>query len=101
VVLTYTSASGSSRHHCLCIWLYHRFNLNHHDIEDLLAERGSLLVVRLSGFGDTFCNDEVFISINGKRQYLRRAADQDGEVVDVYLQVKRDGAVAKRFCANY
>ena len=26
-----------------------------------------------------------------------RAVDQDGEVVDVYLQAKRDGAAAKRF----
>jgi putative transposase len=29
--------------------------------------------------------------------YLWRAVDQDGEVVDVYLQAKRDGAAAKRF----
>jgi putative transposase len=49
------------------------------------------------GYGDTFYIDEVFISINGKRHYLWRAVDQDGEVVDVYLQVKRDGAAAKRF----
>ena len=37
------------------------------------------------------------IQINGKQHYLRRAVDQDGEVVDVYLQAKRDGAAAKRF----
>ena len=37
------------------------------------------------------------IQINGRRHYLWRAVDQDGEVVDVYLQVKRDGAAAKRF----
>jgi hypothetical protein len=30
--------------------------------------------------------------INGKQQYLWRAVDQDGEVVDVFLQAKRDGA---------
>ncbi|MGB1140985.1 MAG: IS6 family transposase, partial [Halioglobus sp.] len=35
--------------------------------------------------------------INGKQHYLWRAVDQDGEVVDVYLQAKRDGAAAKRF----
>ena len=29
--------------------------------------------------------------------YLWRAVDQDGEVVDVYLQAKRDGTAAKRF----
>ena len=37
------------------------------------------------------------IQINGKHYYLWRAVDQDGEVVDVYLQAKRNGAAAKRF----
>jgi putative transposase len=99
------------------VWLYYRFNLSHRDIEDLLAERGitvSREAIRLwcikfgaiysrrlkrkhRGYGDTFYIDEVFIKINGKQHYLWRAVDQDGEVVDVYLQAKRDGAVAKRF----
>ena len=52
---------------------------------------------RHRGFGDTFYIDEVFVKINGKQHYLWRAVDQDGEVVDVYLQAKRDGAAAKRF----
>ena len=37
------------------------------------------------------------IQINGKQHYLWRAVDQDGDVVDVYLQARRDGAAAKRF----
>ena len=37
------------------------------------------------------------MQINGKQHYLWRAVDQDGDVVDVYLQAKRDGAAAKRF----
>jgi putative transposase len=49
------------------------------------------------GYGDTFYIDEVFVKINGKQHYLWRAVDHDGEVVDVYLQAKRDGAAAKRF----
>jgi len=49
------------------------------------------------GFGDTFYVDEVFVKINGKQHYLWRAVDQDGEVVDVYPQAKRDEAAAKRF----
>lgn len=49
------------------------------------------------GYGDTFYVDEVFVRINGKQHYLWRAVDQDGEVVDVYLQARRDGASAKRF----
>ena len=99
------------------VWLYYRFNLSHRDIEDLLVERGitvSREAIRLwcikfgplyarrlqrkhRGYGDTFYIDEVFIKINGKQNYLWRAVDQDGEVVDVYLQAKRDGAAAKRF----
>ena len=99
------------------VWLYHRFNLSHRDIEDLLAERGItvsreairhwcikfgvIYAPRLKrkhrGYGDTFYIDEVFVKINGKQHYLWRAVDQDGEVVDVYLQSKRNGAAAKRF----
>ncbi len=99
------------------VWLYFRFSLSHRDIEDLLAERGitvshesiwlwcikfgALYARRLKrkhrGYGDTFYIDEVFIKINGKQYYLWRAVDQDGEVVVVYLQAKRDGATAKRF----
>ncbi|MFT4825729.1 MAG: putative transposase [Halioglobus sp.] len=37
------------------------------------------------------------MKINGKQYYLWGAVDQDGEVVDVFLQAKRDGAAAKRF----
>jgi putative transposase len=99
------------------VWLYYRFNLSHRDVEDLLAERGitvSYETIRLwcikfgakyarrlkrkhQGYGDTFYIDEVFVKINGKQHYLWRAVDQDGEVVDVYLQAKRDGVAAKRF----
>jgi putative transposase len=99
------------------VWLYYRFNLSHRDIEDLLAQRGitvSREAIRLwsikfgaryarrlkrkhRGYGDTFYIDEVFIKINGNKHYLWRAVDQDGEVVDVYLQAKRDGVAAKRF----
>lgn len=44
------------------------------------------LIQRHRGYGDMFHLDEVFVKINGKQHYLRRAVDQDGEVVDVYLQ---------------
>jgi putative transposase len=49
------------------------------------------------GYGDTFFIDEVFVKINGKQHYLWRAVDQDGEVVDVFLQSRRDGHAEKRF----
>jgi len=99
------------------VWLYHRFNLSYRDVEDLLSERGitvsneaiRLLCIKFGaryahrlkrrhrGYGDTFFIDEVFVKIHGKQQYLWRAVDQDGEVVDVYLQTRRDGPAAKRF----
>jgi putative transposase len=63
------------------------------------------------GYGDTFYIDEVFVKINGKQHYLWRAVDQEslpqglprlsgtkcfgyGEVLDVYLQAKRDRTIA-------
>jgi putative transposase len=49
------------------------------------------------GYGDTFFIDEVFIKIDGKQRYLWRVLDQDGEVVDVFLQNRRDSEAAKRF----
>jgi len=52
---------------------------------------------RHRGYGDTFYIDEVVVKINGNQHYLWRAVDQDGEVVDVFLQAKRDGLAAKRF----
>ncbi len=99
------------------VWLYYRFNLSSRDIEDLLAERGiavsyesirvwcikfgSKFARRLrrrhQGYGDTFFIDEVFVKIQGKQHYLWRAVDQDGEVVDVFLQARRDGKAATRF----
>ena len=98
-------------------WLYYRFNLSCRDIEDLLAERniivsyeairswcrkfGAQYARRLKrnhqGYGDTFFIDEVFVKIQGKQQYLWRAVDQDGEIVDVFLQPRRDAKAAKRF----
>lgn len=48
------------------------------------------------GYGDTFFIDEVFVKIGGKQHYLWRAVDEDGEIIDVFLQKRRDGAAAKR-----
>jgi len=49
------------------------------------------------GYGDTFYIDEAFVKIGGKQHNLWRAVDQDGEVVNVFLQIRRDGATVKRF----
>jgi len=99
------------------VWLYYRFNLSHRDIEDLLTERGITIsheTIRLwcikfgakyaerlkwrhQDYGDTLYTDKVFVKINGKQHYLWRAVDQDGEVVDVYLQARMDRVAAKHF----
>ena len=99
------------------VWIYYRFNLSHRDVEDLLAERGIVVSyesIRLwcnkfgpqyarrlkrshGGFGDTFYIDEVFVKICGVQHFLWRAVDQDGEIVDVFLQRRRDGKAAKKF----
>jgi putative transposase len=49
------------------------------------------------GYGDTLYLDEVFVKIQGRQHYLWRAVDQDGEVVDVFLQTRRNGKAATRF----
>jgi len=41
--------------------------------------------------------DEVFINIRGERHYLWRAVDQDGDIVDILVQKRRDSRAAKRF----
>ncbi|GHO71392.1 hypothetical protein KSC_102840 [Ktedonobacter sp. SOSP1-52] len=41
--------------------------------------------------------DEVFLTINGKRSYLWRAVDQDGDVLDILVQSRRNKKAAKKF----
>src|SRR5258708_4805053 len=47
--------------------------------------------------GDRWHLDEVFLRIAGKRQYLWRAVDQDGEVLDILVQPRRNKGAAKKF----
>ena len=87
------------------------------DVEDLLAERGIVvsyetiriwcqkfgpgyarnLKRRHGRLGDTWHLDEVFIRINGQQHYLWRAVDQDGDVIDILVQPRRDQRAAERF----
>ena len=48
-------------------------------------------------YGDTFFIDKVFVKIQGARHYLGCAVDQEGEVIDVFLQKRRDRKATKRF----
>ena len=96
------------------VWLYHVFSLGLRDVELLLAERGILVsheTVRrwCKKFGASFADrlrrrrprlrdkwrvDEIFIRIQGVQQYLWRAVDQDGVVLDILVQARRDGNAA-------
>ena len=99
------------------VWLYYRFCLSYRDVEDLLAERGikvsyetvrrwcirfgpvyaNRLRKRSGPGGDQWFVDEVFIRIDGQQHYLFRAVDQDGQVLDVLVQKRRNKAAAARF----
>ena len=50
--------------------------------------------------GDTWFLDEVFVTINGSRHYLWRAVDQDGDVIDILVQSRRNRRAAERFFRN-
>jgi len=96
------------------VWLYFRFPLSFRDVEDLVAERGidvSYETVRRWAlrFGQAYARklrrtrpqpdgrwhlDEVFVSINGKRMYLWRAVDSEGEVLDILVQSRRNRKAA-------
>ena len=98
------------------VWLYFRFPLSLRMVEEMLAARGICVThetIRQWGlkFGRDFANrirrraprrgdkwhlDEVVITIAGKKHWLWRAVDQDGFVLDVLVQSRRDKKAAKR-----
>src|SRR5882762_6493375 len=100
-----------------CVWLYFRFTLSFRDVEELMSSRGVSLTYetvrewclkfgqtyanglrrKSSLFGDRWHLDEVFLKINGRHHYLWRAVDQDGDVLDILVQSRRDKKVAKKF----
>jgi putative transposase len=47
--------------------------------------------------GDTWYLDELFVTIQGRQQYLWRAVDEDGDVIDILVQSRRDRRAAMRF----
>ena len=98
------------------VWLYLRFTLSFRDVEELLAERGldvSYETIRrwVIKFGRVYARnlrrlrprpastwhlDEMVVSIRGRRMYLWRAVDSEGEILDLLVQPKRDKAAALR-----
>ncbi len=47
-------------------------------------------------FGDKWHLDECLVAINGQKQWLWRAVDQDGFVLDVLVQSRRNAKAARR-----
>ncbi len=103
----------------LAVMMYVRFPLSLRSVEVLLHERGidvSHENVRFwwNRFGPSFASeikkkraqqlrawpgrhwhlDEMFVGIRGEQHYLRRAVDQEGEVLDAYVTKKRDRKAA-------
>jgi transposase-like protein len=96
------------------VWLYIRFTLSYRDVEDLLAERGldvSYETVRrwVLKFGPVFARelrrrrprptsqwhlDEMAVKIAGAQFWLWRAVDDEGEVLDLLVQRRRNKAAA-------
>ncbi|MEU8507799.1 IS6 family transposase [Streptomyces brevispora] len=103
-----------------CVWLDHRFPLSFREVEEFMLERGVVVshetVRRWCGKfgqayaaalrrrqprpGDKWHSDEVFIKINGEQKYLWRAVDQDGNVLDILVQSRRDKAAARSFSSD-
>ncbi|MFE2696980.1 IS6 family transposase [Streptomyces mirabilis] len=100
-----------------CVWLYFRFPLSYREVEELMLQRGVIVSYETirrwcAKFGQAYANglrrrrprpgdkwhlDEVFIKVNGVQKYLWRAVDQDGNVLDILVQNRRDKAAARRF----
>jgi len=60
-------------------------------------EYARILRRRQGRLGDTWHLDELFVNIQGRLQYLWRAVDQDGDVIDILVQPRRDRRAAERF----
>src|SRR3954466_9791706 len=98
------------------VWLYFRFPRCLRMVEEMLAARGIIVSHesvrqwalkfgqafanqirrRLPRTGDKWHLDEVVLRIAGKKHWLWRAVDQDGIVLDVLVQRRRDKQAAKR-----
>src|ERR671916_1331691 len=99
------------------VWLYFRFCLSYRDVEELLFARGVMVSYEAirkwcRKFGQAYANqlrrrrarpgdkwhlDEVVLIINGKTSYLWRAVDQNGTVLDILVQSRRNKVAAKKF----
>jgi transposase-like protein len=99
------------------VWLYFRFPLSFRDVEEMLAERGinvsyETILGWVLKFGPAIAANvrsrrvrpsgtwhlvEVFVRIGGKRTYLWRAVDDEGNVLEVLAQSRRNKPAALKF----
>jgi len=99
------------------VWPYHVFGLSLRNVELILVERGIAVTresvsrwrLKFGGAfaaklrrrrprpGDKWHPDDVFIRVNGVLHHLRRAVDQNGVVLDILVQGRRNATAAKRF----
>jgi putative transposase len=87
------------------VWLYYRFTLSYRDVQELLFERGITVsheavrqwCRRRPRPGDKWHLDEVFLTIHGERHSLWRAVNEDGNVLDILVQRRRNKQAAKKF----
>jgi len=93
-----------------CIWLYNSFSLSYRDIEKMMLYRGIFVTYEAirywcHKFSQTFANqirhrrprtskkwhlDEMRVTIKGEVFWLWRAVDEDGNVLDVLMQRRRN-----------
>jgi transposase-like protein len=101
----------------LAVRWYLRFALSYRDVEELLAERGveadhvsvyrwvqrfTPLLAEAArpcrhAVGDRWQVDETYVKVAGRWRYVYRAVDQVGQVIDVFVSVRRDARAARRF----
>jgi putative transposase len=113
-----TPLTNHYKNHCFPVeiishaaWLYFRFSLSYCNFEELLFTRGVIVTYKaILKFGQPYANqlrcrrpqpgdkwhlDEVFLTINSACHYLWPAMDQNGHILDILVQRRRDKAAAK------
>ncbi|PEJ84966.1 IS6 family transposase [Bacillus toyonensis] len=101
----------------LTVRWYLRYNLSFRDLVEMMEERGLSLahttIMRwvhqygpelnkrirkhLKPTNDSWRVDETYLKIKGKKMYLYRAVDSEGNTIDFYLSQRRNAKAAKRF----
>src|SRR4051794_36762280 len=104
----------------LAVRWYLRYGLSYRDLEELLTERGvevdhvtlfrwvqrfTRLLVDVArpcrhAVSDRWHVDETYVNVAGRWRYVYRAIDQHGQIIDVYVSVRRDTSAARRFFAT-